>query len=51
MDAFGYVIAALVGVIGATFGAELAALAADACTLGTPDGTTCAEALVLLGYP
>jgi len=22
-----------------------------ACTLGTPSGTTCGEALVLLGYP
>jgi hypothetical protein len=36
----------------ATVGGErLAAASHAACTLGTPAGTSCAEALVLLGYP
>lgn len=40
---------AVLGVLAAPEAVSSAAHAA--CTIGTPDGTTCGEALVLLGYP
>ena len=45
-------VAAAVLVAGAAAEREtLAAIAHDLCTLGTPQGSTCGDALVRLGYP